>query len=63
MEISEIIREKIRDLLAMLDASEVPAVYNYLGNYVYGDDEEEIDTSPMSIVRTLQEMKPFPQLV
>ncbi len=63
MEFSEIIKEKIRDLLAILDASDAPSVYNYLGNYVCNEDDDEIDVSPMSIARTLQEMQPFPQLV
>ena len=61
MEKSEIIMEKVQDLLAILDASEAPAVYDYLGSFVCG--EEEIDVAPMSIVSVLREMAPLPQTV
>ena len=52
---------KIRDLLAMLDASEAPVVCDYLGSYVCGDAEP--DVSAMDIVCDLRGMEPLPQLV
>ena len=61
MEKKEIIMEKIRDLLAMLDASDAPAVYDFLSAIAMGEAE---DLHPaMSIVYALQEKKPLPQLV
>ena len=61
MEKKEIIMEKIRDLLAMLDASEAPAVYDFLSAIAMGDAEDLHPT--LSIVYALQEKKPLPQLV
>jgi hypothetical protein len=62
MEYGNIIAEKIQDLLAILDASEAPAVYGYLGKYICGE-EDELHFAPMSIVNTLQKMQPLPQPV
>ncbi len=51
----------IRDLLAMLDPSEAPEVYDYLGSCVCG--EAEPDAAAMDIVYDLRGMEPLPQLV
>lgn len=50
----------IQDLLAILDASEYPAIYQYLGNLL-GNDTDEAE--PMGIVSELQAMGPLPQVV
>ena len=63
MEYGNIIAEKIQDLLAILDASDSPAVYGYLRSCLCGEDGDEIGAAPMSIVHTLQEMQPLPQPV
>ncbi len=58
MEYGNIIAEKIQDLLAILDASDAPAVYGYLGKCICGE-EDALHFAPMSIVNTLQKMQPL----
>ncbi|MBQ6163914.1 MAG: hypothetical protein IK118_03620 [Clostridia bacterium] len=54
------IESAIQDLLAILDASEYPAIYHYLGDLLSNDADE---VSPMEVVAELQSMGTLPQVV